>query len=98
MTALAGTASSPNKNKKWRCVFVSIEMALVIDAVAVDHGQTTATVAARLVSLGGTMLSYKHAVGAPHAKAVFGFETERDRDRFALRALKMPGVSLIESG
>lgn len=80
----------------WGCIRVSIEVSLVIDGAAVDHGQTASAVAARLVSMGGIMLSYEPAISSPRVKATFEFETEKDRDRFALRALKMPGVSLIE--
>lgn len=76
---------------------MSIDVALAINAAAVDDGQTTATVAAKLVSLGGTMLSYTPAISAPYVRATFGFETESDRDRFALKALKLAGVSLIPS-
>ena len=83
--------------KGQRGVRVSIEVALAIDATAVDHGQTTASIAAKLVSMGGEMLSYTPAIRSSHARATFAFDTERDRDRFALKALKMPGVSLIPS-
>ena len=76
---------------------MSKELALAIDAAAVDHGQTTASIAAKLVSMGGEMLSYAPAIRTSHARATFAFETERDRDRFALKALKIPGVSLIPS-
>ena len=74
---------------------MTIEVELAIDSTSISEGQTTATITARLVSIGGTMLSYKPALRGAPATARFTFETESERNRFALKALKIPGVSLV---
>jgi hypothetical protein len=74
---------------------VTIAITLAIDPSSVERGVTTATLAARLVNLGSALFSWTPELAGVPAKARFKFESEAARDRFALRALRIPGVSLV---
>ena len=74
---------------------MTIEVTLAIDPAGLGDGQTTAIVAAQLLDLGGLMFSWTPALEGAPARARFRLATDRDLDRFALKALKIPGVSLI---
>jgi hypothetical protein len=73
---------------------VTIEVTLAIDPVGLGDGQTTATIAARLLDFGGLIFSWTPEFNGAPARAKYRIATESDRDCFALKALQMPGVSL----
>lgn len=76
---------------------MAIEVALAIDPAGVGEGLTPAIVLSRLLDIGGKLFSWTPAMEGAPAKARFEFEAEGARDRFALRALKIAGVSLVTS-
>ena len=71
-----------------------IHVTLTIEPTGKADDENTASIAERLVTMGGRIVSwYPDMNGAP-ARAVFRFETEDEREDFLVGALALRGVSV----
>ncbi len=73
------------------------EVMLAIDPAALTMDQTAATVAHRLVEVGGLMVGWTPELNGAPAKAKFKFQNQARCDKFLADALAIDGVSLAAS-
>jgi hypothetical protein len=76
---------------------VTVEVTLTIDPATVAEGKTPAIVAADLLQLGGSLISWGAQMNGRPARVRFVFEDEEQRERFIRNALAVPGVALAPS-
>lgn len=73
---------------------MAVEVTLAIEPASRTDGDKSVIIAADLVKLGGSMVSWSPEMNGVPARARFKFETEADKERFVAEALELRGVSV----
>jgi hypothetical protein len=76
---------------------VTIEVTLAIDPAVVGTETTVATVADRLIEMGGPMIRWQPDLNGAPAKATFKFKNQARCDHFVADALAIASVSFIDA-